>query len=211
MKIKFIWFCFILSVTKGYSHDTHVAFFEIREIDSLAININADFPWTLRDALIQYDSILLSDRREETWETSFARYVSQHLIIYDINHRQLRLLSIENLRTRDRGHSVQYQFQFEKGIIRKIENRLMFNINLNQTNYHSIFTSGTNIVFTTNLHAPNFILENQKALNLVAIIWIFGGIFLSLLLVVTILLKKKNKNTSSDATKVYTHRKRYSK
>lgn len=185
MKGKFIWVYFILYLTKGYGHDAHVAFFEIQVVDSKSINIIVDFPWTLRDALLQYDSTLLNDKGAENWRKSFERYVLEHLSIYDVEYHPIKLLGIEVLPNSESSHSVRYKFQFEGGVISEIENRLMFNLNPNQVNYHTLKNKSDEIEFVTNAHSPKFQPKEIELVNYYFTILVIGSIFLSLLLRMT--------------------------
>lgn len=192
MKIKFICFCSILYLARGYCHEGNTAYFEIQVVDSEPIIIIADFPWTLRDALIEFDSTLLLDRREETWKNSFKNYISQYLKFYENNLQQLKLIRIDVLPGTQSSHSIKYKLQFEEGKISKIDNRLMFNINTDQVNYHSIKSKSGEIEFATNVQSPRYKLRNIKFLNFYSLLLVFGSIFLFLLIRCIVIKKKKN-------------------
>lgn len=181
MKIKVTWFCLISLIIPAFSHDADVAFFDIQQINSREIYIYADFPWTLRDALIQFDSSLLTDKRKGNWKTVFAEYVALRLRIYDSNHQQIKLLEIEDVPNEHSGHAIQYIFRFEGGTIREIDNQLMFNINEDQKNYHKLIKEHDSIEFVTSLTSPNFKLNQPAYLKYYLTLLVLLTIFLSLL------------------------------
>lgn len=209
MKFIFSWFGCISLIFSVYGHDAHIAFFEILPVESKEIKVHAEFPWTLRDALVQFDSTLLLDKSKAIWEASFKKYVTEYLSMYDISHRELGLISIAQLPSTNSGHSVQYEFRFEGGVLGTIDNRLMFNLNNHQDNIHKIVGKKGDLEFITNKSSPNFRLENVSKKNYYLIIRVFVGIFLSLLLGIN--QKRKTEKLYSDAEKVHFNGERHSK
>ena len=191
MNLKLSWFYWIGIIGPLNAHEAHQAFFEIQETELKEINIWADFPWTLRDALIQFDSTLLTDKQEVVWSSAFERYVIQNFRVNNTNGNTLKFLSIEELANTHSGHSIRYNFKLEWGIIGEIENRLMFNVNGNQENYHKIIRKDGSVEFVTNRDSPNYLFKENHNSYFYFVISIFVGIFLSLLV-----LKMSNRYTT---------------
>lgn len=185
MRFKLTWFCLIGILVPLNAHDAHQAFFGIRETELKLINIKADFPWTLREALIQFDSNLLVDKQEEVWRSALERYIIQNFIVYNSNGIPLKFLSIEESTSSHGGHAIQYNFSLEWGEIGEIENRLMFNINEDQENYHKISGNQGDIEFVTTTNNPNYIFDQSKKTIFYFIVSVFAGIFLCLFLLQT--------------------------
>lgn len=124
-----------MGLIKIHAHDVNKAYFKISETDS-TIEIRAEFPWTLREALISYQPELLNAKKSDAFRETFKKYIQENFILRDYLNRELPFQNFSDLPNSGHGHANNYLLKFELGTLRKIENRLMFNIYENQQNFH---------------------------------------------------------------------------
>lgn len=119
-------------VNVAYTHDSNRAYF--KEVEH---NIyRAEFPWTIRNALLKFDTSIGPKTTRIEFDKAFRRYVDSSFVAYDLEGNKVKLLSVKKDTStfRKHNHSVVYFFEFEDGDIGKIKNTLMFNINDDQDN-----------------------------------------------------------------------------
>ena len=159
------------------AHDATEAFFSIY-IQKESIKIDANFPWTIRKALLNFKPELEFNKTTENFEKAFFDYVKESLIIKDKYHSPLKL--IEVIKSKDKGHSheTNYTFTFEKRDFYFITNQLMFNVSKKQNNHHYLFQGDYKIKFNTDKENPTFEIKNESNFN---IFWIILSILIILI------------------------------
>ena len=144
----------------SFAHDTQEAFLNI-EVSKESVHVKSEFPWTIRKALFKFDSTLDNSTNTDDIQTSFIRYVQSNLILTDYEGIQLELLKVYQAENAGHSHQTNYNFIYKGEELHKVTNTLLFNINDNQKNYHSL--SKTN--FTTIQKRPSFILNVSDKIN----------------------------------------------
>ncbi|MCG1036336.1 hypothetical protein [Polaribacter sargassicola] len=140
---KFLLFLIILPFF-AFAHDANKTFFKIVQSDD-SIIVNAEFPWTLRNALLKFKPELKNSKNKIDFKNAFFDYVAINFILKDKNGQIIELLKIEEDKSvNTHSHQNNYIFYFDNGIFYEIQNTLLFNENKNQENFHFI------------------VLENQK-------------------------------------------------
>lgn len=118
-----------------FAHEVNKAYFIIYEKEN-KVELQAEFPWTLREALIEFEPKLREAKSSSEFKTVFQRYIHKNLVLTDNFNRNLPFIDFKELPNNGHGHGNSYLFVFEGNKISKIENRIMFNIYDNQENIH---------------------------------------------------------------------------
>lgn len=167
MNVKY---CLLLVVSiflsgKNYAHDPHEAFFSISQTKD-TVKIKAQFPWTLRNALIQFSPDLSNAKSSQDFERAFVEYVKKNIIITDITGETMPFIHFEAIESSGHSHESNYLLFFYGQDISKIRNSLMFNHSDRQTNYHSLSTQNNkNVAFQTSPKHPIFVMHEASSFS----------------------------------------------
>ena len=140
----------LLSST-SFGHESDEAFFQIRVTDS-TVEVEAEFPWTLRKALMNFNPSLARAKHKNEFEKTFTRYLKANLMLKD--HLGKRLPYMHFIPVANDGHSHQskYLITYAGTNPWKITNTLLFNVNKNQVNHHFFNRHGRTITRKTLRH-----------------------------------------------------------
>lgn len=145
--------CFVFFQSKA--HDATEAFFTINNLEN-KITVDANFPWTIRKALLKFKPELEYKKVNLDFEKAFFDYVKENFIIADKHNKQLKLLNVILNKNKDHSHETNYTFTFEKKEYLFITNSLLFNVSKKQSNHHYLFQNKSKIKFITNKESPTF-------------------------------------------------------
>lgn len=82
-------FCFFsLNSSFGYAHKTNEAFFTFIQKET-TVEIEVEFPWTLRNALIEFNPLLENSTTKKEFENTFSNYIKETIILKDKNGKLL--------------------------------------------------------------------------------------------------------------------------
>jgi len=185
MKFKILILILSIWFSKSYAHDSKEAFFTISKTEN-AIIVKADFPWTIRNALFKFKPELANTRDKTSIENAFFEYVKLNLILKNKQENLLKLIHITEDTSIGHSHETKYIFTFENDKIFKVDNRLMFNLNDEQVNYHTILINNKSSKYSTTKEHPIFNL-GQKHASKMNLYWL---IFLIAFLVLIPLYRK---------------------
>lgn len=175
-----------LSTVICLAHEPNEAYFVVKQT-STTVEVEAEFPWAIRKALLQYDKDLEDATTKEAFKKALYSYVSENLILFDILGGRLELLSIKELPRTGHSHGSRFLIVYQGKQFQRIKNELMFNLYDHQQNHHEVMIEGSrNRKYTT--------VKNRSAFKLAAkynnpLIWILIGV--ALLIGVVILIVKK--------------------
>lgn len=171
-----------------YAHDSNKAYFTITQNNN-NILVQAEFPWTIRKALMQFKPSLEKANKTTVFKQALFDYVSSSLVIRNYNENKFKLLSITEVSSAGHSHQIDYLFTFEAGNIASITNTLLFTVNTNQINYHTIKQSKVLTFETSNEH-PTFVLKHVNDTS----VWFWLIIPVVLIGALLLLIKKKSVN-----------------
>jgi len=133
--------CFVcLYSSLVVAHETNEAFFVITQKEN-TIEIKAEFPWTMRNALIAHNPSLENTASKKDFEQTFMEYIKANLIL---KNKSGELLQFQNYKELDNnGHSNQnsYLIVFNGSDLFEVTNTIMFNVYDNQVNYNKLAIS----------------------------------------------------------------------
>jgi len=141
-------YCLLLFSSGLYAHKTNEAFFRIVPKESV-IEVETDFPWTLRNALLKFRPELKNDSDRSEFQIAFIDYLKANLKLIDSNGEFLEFVKFEEINNLGNSHQNSYIITYKGTAFEKIENTLLFNIFNNQVNYHRITLDGTKTIFKT--------------------------------------------------------------
>lgn len=171
----------------GYSHDADKAYFNILEKGS-AVEITAEFPWSIRNALLQFSPELNNAKTKDEFENALFNYIKLNLRMFDTHNRPMLLLSVKAINDEDHAHQGKYKLIFKGNYISKISNSILFNINNNQENYHRILLDNSTFKYTTTKDVRLFEIVGRPNKSLSFYQW---GIILAGLGLIVYLFKLK--------------------
>lgn len=159
----------VLSLVSALSwgHEPNEAYFVIKNSGS-SIEVEAEFPWTIRNALLQYDKSLENATTKQAFEKVLFSYVKENLVFFDRDDNSLKLLSIKELPRVGHSHGSRFLIVYQEGEYQKIKNELMFDLYDNQQNHHEFITS-ENITknYSTTKNNPTFELKVKSNKGLI--------------------------------------------
>jgi hypothetical protein len=176
----------ILFSTFCYSHESNKAFFKITQNDKKII-INAEFPWTIRKALIEYNPQLENATTKEDFIYSLKKYLKQNLSLKDNNDVIIELTKLTEIENPGHSHQSNYLLEYRGNNLQNISNTLLFNINNVQKNYHQIIINNTELKFITSTKHPIFKLPKKEF----SIYWILL-LIIPMMVILFFVIKKRN-------------------
>lgn len=152
--IIILFFCLCCNLISA--HETNEAFFIITQKEN-TIEVEAEFPWTMRNALIAYNSSLEDEASKTDFENTFNEYIKENLILKNKFGKVLRFQNYQELKNNGHSHQNSYLLVFEGDNLNEVTNTVMFNVYENQVNYNRVtinsktyITSKSSISFTIN-------------------------------------------------------------
>jgi len=177
-------FLLLLSV-KMYGHEPNEAYFVITQEASI-VQVQAEFPWTIRKALLNDDVSLKKATSKEEFDKAFFNYIKKNLILKGISGQSFDLLSVEELPKTGHNHGSTFLISFSGSELMSVKNELMFNLYENQQNYHEFNMGEKNIQeYSTTKKEPYFVVRVTPENNF---LWL--GMGLIFLIVVFSIVKK---------------------
>jgi len=160
--IIFILFNFLTSF--GFSHDSNKAFFKINQ-EVKYFEIEAEFPWSIRNALLEFNPELENATSKQEFIASLKRYIAKHLILSSKSGNQFELMQLKEITNTGHSHQSNYSIIYKGEDLKTITNKLLFNINQDQQNYHQLNNDDNEVKFTTFKNQPTFNLPNTQISN----------------------------------------------
>lgn len=184
MKYLFILLNLFVCVNTVYAHEPNEAFFTFSLKDSL-ITVEAELPWSMRNALIDYNPKLEKSATKQDFEETFFEYIKNNLILKDKNGVILELQKIEELKTYGHSHQNNYLFTFIGDNLLEVTNTIMFNLYKKQINYNTL--TSNEVMFKTSNNKNSFKTNEEKKSTFSYYWWLF---FIPISLVILMLIKK---------------------
>jgi len=150
--------CFMCSVN-SLAHKANEAFYTFQELDS-TISVHAEFPWSIRMVLLDYDKTLNESSNESAFLKSLESYFHENLIIKDIDGLILEMISFRFLPQHGHSHQSDFELIYNGSKLRSVENNLFISFFENQKNYHQDINTGKRYT-TGSVKASFYIGENQ--------------------------------------------------
>lgn len=144
----------------GYAHEVNEAFFKINQKEN-TVEIEAEFPWTMRNALIAFNPSLENATSKKDFENTFIEYIKANLILTDKKGNKLKYQEYRELKNSGHAHQNNYLIIFKGDELYEIINTILFNVYNNQVNYHTITSNSKQENFTTKKGEQRFILKKQ--------------------------------------------------
>lgn len=169
MKYIFLMLIQFVFIPKILAHEHNEAFFKFALVDNI-LQVEAEFPWTMRNALINFDPKLENFTSKQDFEKVFFNYIKENLILKNKEGIQLELTGFEELDNDSHSHQNNYILYFKGTSLVEVTNTIMFNIHKNQENYHTI--TWKNETFKTNANSKSFKISQEKRSNLQVFLWL---------------------------------------
>ena len=158
LKLITLLFLVLTPTRENREHNTKEAFFTIEKRED-QIHVLAEFPWTVRKALLHYDPNLERAKEKEAFQKSFYNYVKRNFLLKNQKGKPLELVSVEEVSHQGHSHQSNFKFRFQGTQFIEVHNELLFNIAAKQKNYHTILIDGKSFEGITSANTPNFILK----------------------------------------------------
>ena len=159
--------------TVGFGHETNKAFFEIIQKDSI-VEVHCEFPWTIRSALMAYDTALENAKSKKDFENTFTKYITESLILTDNNGHNLALLGFSEVENNGHSHANNYLLTFKGSGITTLKNTIMFNVFDHQENYHTYKSGTRDFSFSTKNGSPTVNLNEEE--SAISKLWLLLGL-----------------------------------
>lgn len=159
--MKYVWLSFyILIFSKDLiAHKSNEAFFTFKQKNHV-IEVEVEFPWTIRNALIQFNPELEITKNENHFEATFVKYIKKNLVLTDQEGVEQPFIEFKELENNNgHSHGNNFLLKFKGYEIVNVKNTMMFNLYDNQINYNKIDLINTNKSFITKMASPNFSLN----------------------------------------------------
>jgi hypothetical protein len=155
------------------AHEVRQAHFLLKKTNDRWM-IEGDFPWTLRNALIQFDPKVEQATDQKSIDEVLFSYVQSHLILKTRAGNLIPLTEITRKGNPEHSHQILYEFHFEKGDLAEITNKLMFNLNDDHLNFLVFRDGEEEKMYKFSKNSPIIRLENENHLAISSIwMWTF--------------------------------------
>ena len=130
-----------------YGHDPNTVSYTLTPTEETT-EIVASFPWTIRNALIDFRPQLKEAKTKLDFEKAFFDYTKQHLVLVNIEGEKMKLLKIKPIENQTHTHGNDFKLIYEGTQVKKITNTLLFNTQHEHRNIH--FVNNERLVTTKN-------------------------------------------------------------
>ena len=184
MKKQLIFLFTFASLIYSYAQNTNVSHFKITPKNQL-IEIEADFPRTFQNALVNYKPTLEFSKNKEYFKNTYTMYLKENLVLIDKDGKKMELLYAIEIHNKLKPHQYKFLITYKGSNVRSITNTTLFNISKQQINYHVLKTADNDLKFNTTpnqiqyLVPTNFNILNYKY-------YILGILFFVFLITITI-------------------------
>jgi len=158
LKLLLLLFLVLTPTRENREHNTKEAFFTLEKRED-QIHVFAEFPWTVRKALLHCDPNFERAKEKEAFQKSFYNYVKGNFSLKNKKDKPLELVSVEEVSHQGHSHQSNFKFRFQGTEFIKVYNELLFNIATKQKNYHTILINGKSFEGITSTNTPSFILK----------------------------------------------------
>jgi hypothetical protein len=160
--LLFCFFCLCSSL--GHTHETNEAFFTYIQKEN-TVEIEVEFPWTMRNALIEFNPLLGNTATKIEFENTFSKYIIENIILKDKNGKLFQYQEFRELETTGHSHQNSYLLIFKGTNLFEVTNTTMFNVNDNQVNYNSIAINSSETTFKTKKNSNQFYINESTTTN----------------------------------------------
>ena len=157
---------------KAWSHEPNEAYFHLT-LHEDEVWVKAEFPWTLRNAMLLHDPRLDSATTKAEFEAAFAHYVQEHLILTGADGAVFQWLGFEEMAHAGHSHQSTYVLRFRGKDLQSIQNTLMFELYPEQVNNHTV-EADPEASFSTNAAQPEYRFPVQNTT-----IWFVGSLLMA--------------------------------
>lgn len=172
------------------AHEPNEAFFTFN-LGEIVVTVKAELPWSIRNALIDYNPKLETSDNKQDFENTFVAYIKNNLILKDENSLVLEFEKVEELNKNGHSHQNSYLLTFKGKTLEEVTNTIMFNTYSNQVNYNTITWNGSK--FKTSKNKTSFKLNNENKSEQFYFWWLF---LIPILLIISIFIVKKTTTNS---------------
>lgn len=163
-QLKFTILIWLLATVWLYAHEPNRAYFKITEQKDY-IELQADFPWTLRNALLLNDPSLELGASKQDYKQALFNYLQSHLILKDVQGNVIPLLEVYEEEHEDHNHQMRFTIRYQGEHWAEIENKIMFNLYDNQVNYHEYHDKEENQHFETTPSTADYHRPKKQVLS----------------------------------------------
>ena len=161
MRKHLFFFFFVGLYLPASAHDVNKAYFKIVQHEK-QVRVEAEFPWTMRDALIQFKPALKDASSSADFLEAFMEYIRSHLVLKDKYGNALELIDVKEVDQQNHSHQHTYLITFSGKDVHQVQNELMFNIYDNQKNYHTFSINSEKQSFITNADQVSFYVSTNN-------------------------------------------------
>ncbi len=158
-------FCLALCLQTAllYAHEPNGAYFEVRQ-DGNELTVEAEFPWTLRLALLKAFPQLDENPTQEAFDKALFDYFRNNIIVGE-KGKVLKLKKVEQVAL-GHSHSVVYKLKYAPlqqthGL--SISNTCLFELYEDQRNYVAVFSSeGDKVTTMTTKDSSSLVISGNS-------------------------------------------------
>ena len=182
-----------LFLNYGFAHDANKAFFKIEQKRDV-VEVRAEFPWSIRSAvLIAFPELEYSEKQED-FDTALFSYLNDNLIITN-GDEKLSLLSVVKSISQGHSHQTNYILTFKGNHFNKVTNTIMCNLKKSQSNYHELLFETKSIEYITTNTATRFVVNSKLESNVENYKYYYLGFIIILCFTLSSLYFKKQKSS----------------
>jgi len=161
MRYILIFYLVLLFSNLVCAHQTNEVFFEYIQ-KKKTVQVIAEFPWSIRNALIKFNHSLENSTNKKDFENTFREYINKNLILKNKNGHKLQFKEFNEIENKGHYHQNNFQIIFKGNNVFEIKNTIMFNLYPNQVNYNKVSANNKTQTFTTNKNATHFYLNEHS-------------------------------------------------
>ena len=147
----------------AFAHESNRSFFKIEQKET-NVEVMAEFPWTIRNALLLFSPELKKSKSKKEFDAAFFKYINANFILTAANGTQLILQSVKEIRNEGHSHQNNFSFTFEGASYTKVSNSISFNLENNQVNFHKINLNGEILEYKTTKEDSSFEVPSKQTI-----------------------------------------------
>jgi len=109
------------------AHDPDQGYLKVERWGSI-VHVEAELPWTIRNAVFNFDSTLTPQATQAQLDAALFAYVREHLRLLDEDGNPLPLLSVVTLNKQGHTHQFDMECLFKGNSVKTIQNSLLWNV-----------------------------------------------------------------------------------
>lgn len=143
-----------------YGHSADEAYFRFFVHEELVI-VEAEFPWSMRNALLEFQPALENSKLKSDFESALKEYVNENLRLLSSSGDTFKMVSFKEFRESLNSNNGIYVIRFKGRDLSLIQNSILFSIYPHQKNYNILNLGDLKEIYITEIGQESFLIQKK--------------------------------------------------